>query len=132
MEKVVSQVELLSRPPGLEACFDLIAQADEAAPSAAFGGAIRDADCGAYYGWEASRIKDYDIRVWLPADNHEARVAAFAARLGAAAGTEVQVVPSAGSGRPRYCLLYRGLDLDISIRPPVNNSLAVARVAIDR
>lgn len=118
-------------PPQIDHCFDVLREADPDAPFALFGGAVRDADYAAYHG-EYRPVNDYDLRVWLPGDAHEERVREYVARLGGLAATPVREVPSAGTGRIRYCLDYRGAEMDVSIRTPVTTSLAVARVAIER
>lgn len=71
---------------------------------ALFGGAPRDADLGI-------TPNDYDIRVWLDDD----KAVVFLSRL--RAKVQVQEVPSLGTGRIRYCFEYRGVKVDLSIRP---------------
>lgn len=131
MEKSVEQIALAAQPPDLQTCFDLLQAADPTAPFALFGGAVRDAHYAAHWGLP-SQLNDYDIRVWLPEDGHEARTETFVRRLGEAAGTAVEHRPSAGTGRIRYYLTLGRLELDVSIRTPALTSLAVARVAIER
>lgn len=131
MQKAINQIELAAAPPALDQCFSLLREADPEAPFALFGGVIRDTDYAAYHG-EPRPVNDYDLRVWLPEDDHEARMQEFVAHLGAAAGTAIRETPSAGTGRIRYCLNYHGAEMDVSVRPPVTSSLAVATVAIER
>jgi hypothetical protein len=138
MEKIIEQIELAAQPPGTEACFDLICEIVPEAPFALFGGAVRDAHYSATYPQEPPRINDYDIRVWLPEDDHEVHTKEFVQRLGAFSGSEVEYRPSAGTGRIRYYLTWEGIELDISVRKPEivvpsnSTSLAVARVALER
>lgn len=90
---------------------------------ALFGGAPRDADLGI-------EPNDYDIRVWLNDD----RAVVFLSRL--RAKVEVHEVPSQGTGRIRYCFDYRGVKVDLSIRPIpdyyLGRYIPVAAVARER
>jgi|GEM_PF-1084746 len=133
MKKTVECVTLQAQPPGARECFELLREVDPGAPFALFGGAVRDAQYAAHWGVPA-RLNDYDIRVWLPEDEHKARTEDFVRRLGQVSGSEIEHKPSAGpSGRIRYYFtLGSGIELDVSVRPPATASLDVARVAIER
>ncbi len=120
MDKNIQPIELTGMPPAYQACFDVLAAADPDAPTLLFGGAVRDADYAAYHN-EQRPINDYDLRVLLPDDDHDERIAAFASRLAVAAGSEVRETPSAGTGRIRHCVsldLNRlgVVEMDVSIR----------------
>lgn len=104
--KTVSKINLSGTPPLLREIFNIISRAG-AKHYALFGGAIRDADYGAYHNAPRT-INDYDIRIWLPPEQEHA----FVTNL----GPDVRRVPSAGTGRIRYCLNYNGAELDISVR----------------
>jgi hypothetical protein len=132
MKKTIERVALDAEPPGLYDCFDLLREVAPETPFALFGGAVRDAHYAAHWGLP-SGLNDYDIRVWLPEDDHAAHTEAFVRRLGKISGGEVAYKPSAGTGRIRYyVILEEGTELDISVRNPANTSRAVASVAIDR
>jgi hypothetical protein len=144
MQKIIRPAILSARPPALESCFDILRTTDPHAPFALFGGAVRDTDYAAFHGI-AAHVNDYDLRVWLPTDDHEERKLEFVARLGTLAHTAIREVPSAGTGIIRYRLDYRGAEMDVSIRPPVTyirdvniqtasaDNLSVgSRVAIER
>ena len=118
MQKIIRPAILAAQPLVLEASFDLLRETNAEAPFALFGGAVRDTDYAAFHGLE-SQVNDYDIRVWLPEDDHEERKREFVARLGMLAGTAIREVPSAGTGVIRYCLDYRGVELDVSVRRPL-------------
>ncbi|MET1033339.1 MAG: hypothetical protein ABWX94_02465 [Candidatus Saccharimonadales bacterium] len=133
MNKIIQQIEPAGYPPALDHCLEVLHRTDAVAPFAVFGGAPRDADYAAYHETE-SRLNDYDVRVWLPGDDHEERARQFVSRLGIAANTFIERVPSAGTFIVRYCLSYKGADMDVSIRtqppcsPHVIESPAVERV----
>lgn len=131
MQKTIQQIELLAEPPDIEQCFDILSAADPEAPFALFGGAPRDADYAARHS-EDRPVNDYDLRVWLPEADHEERIRQFTSRIGSIARTEVREVPSAGTGRIRYCLNVNGAEMDVSIRHLPGIALAVASVAIER
>jgi hypothetical protein len=135
MKKRIERVTLLAQPPGTNECLELMHEVDPEAPFALFGGAVRDAHYAACHRLP-SRLNDYDIRVWLPNDEHQARTEAFVRRLGKVSGSEIEHKPSAGpNGHNRiryYFTMSSGIELDVSVRTPANTSLAVARVAIDR
>ena len=131
MFKTVQQIELCAEPPDVERCFDILSQTDPEAPFALFGGAARDADYAAHYN-EDRPVNDYDLRVWLPEEDHDERIRQFTSRMGIVARTEIREVPSAGTGRIRYCLNVNGAEMDVSIRPMPRISLAIASVAIER
>ena len=95
MKKRIERVTLLAQPPGTNECLELMHEVDPEAPFALFGGAVRDAHYAAYRG-TPSRLNDYDIRVWLPNDEHQARTEAFVRRLGEVSGSEIEHKPSAG------------------------------------
>lgn len=120
MEKNIQPIDLIGTPSAYQACFDVLAAAEPEAPVVLFGGAPRDADYAAYYR-EQRPINDYDLRILLPDDNHEERIEAFAAALGAAAGSAVREVPSAGTGRIRHCVALevsstQTIEMDVSVR----------------
>ena len=127
-------IELLNTPPLLDECFQLLEDSG-AVHFALFGGAIRDADYSARYN-KLCQIKDYDLRVWLPADEHEQHLQAFIKRLEQNSGFSIQETPSLGTGKIRYCLDYNGVEFDISVRPiPAtwqNKAIPPEAVAIDR
>ena len=126
MDRDIRPVTLYGTPPLLRPVFNRLARAG-AVHFALFGGAVRDADYAARHG-ENRPINDYDIRVWLPPEQE----AAFVRRL----GPGVRRVPSAGTARIRYCLAFRGTELDISVRPlPASwtgGAVPPGAVAIDR
>lgn len=136
MPKNIHEVGLTAYPSQVVRSFDILREAGSRSLGetafiafALFGGAPRDADYAAYYGME-SRVNDYDLRVWLPEDYHEERVADFVTNLGDVAHAEIRPTPSAGTGRIRYCLDVNGMEMDVSIRPGV--AYSVAEVAISR
>jgi hypothetical protein len=131
MGKIIERVILDAQPPGINDCFALLHEVAPEAPFALFGGAVRDAHYAAYWG-VPPQLNDYDVRVWLPADEHEAHTEAFVRHLGEVSGSEIEHKPSAGTGRIRYYFAMGGIELDVSVRKPVTTSLAVARVAIER
>ena len=131
MKKNIEQVSLDAQPPGTNDCFDLLREAAPGAPFALFGGAVRDTHYAAHWG-TPSRLNDYDLRIWLPEDEHEARTRMFVRRLGEISGSEIEHKPSAGTGRIRYYFTMGDMELDVSVRTPATTSLAVARVAIER
>lgn len=133
MKKNVEEITLQAKPPGINDCFELLREVAPEAPFALFGGAVRDTHYAAY--WDGpSQLNDYDIRVWLPEDEHKARTEAFVRHLGEVSGNEIEHKPSAGpSGRIRYYLTMRSdIELDVSVRTPATTSLAIASVAIER
>lgn len=111
----VTPVTLAGVPPQLDAVFDLLKTAG-AEWFALFGGAVRDADYAAYH-HKSVTIKDYDLRIWFTLDDFDNQTALFIKKLNALTGEEVKLVPSAGTGRIRYVILYKETELDISIRP---------------
>ena len=128
------QLELEGVPPQLAECFQLLKKSG-ACHFALFGGAIRDADYAARNN-KPLVIKDYDLRVWLPKENHETHLITFIEKLGIVSGEPIEMVPSLGSDRFRYGLNYKGIELDISVRPIPdkfqNASITSEDVAIDR
>lgn len=131
MLKTIQQIELHAQPLDVAQCSEILSETDPEAPFALFGGAARDADYGACH-HEDRPVTDYDLRVWLPKHDHEERVLQFVTRMEEVAGTEVREVPSAGTGRIRYCLNVNGAEMDVSIRHLPEIALAVASVAIER
>jgi hypothetical protein len=108
-------IQLKGTPPQLQGCFDLL-RAAGAEHFALFGGAIRDADYAARHS-EIRPAKDYDLRVWLPAEGYEHHLLLLIRNLGALSGVDIRETPSAGTGRIRYCLDYCDVELDVSVRP---------------
>lgn len=131
---IVSPINLVGQPPLLHDLFKLLKDAG-VEYFALFGGAVRDANYAAYYD-KAVKINDYDVRVWLPEDVFEAAQTGFLSRLAKIANTDIREVPSAGTGRIRYCLTFQQAEIDISIRPIASSSPKYkplpAAVAIDR
>jgi hypothetical protein len=140
MQKDIQPTELAGMPIAYQACFDVLAEAAPGAPVVLFGGSVRDADYAAYYR-EPRPIKDYDLRILLPDDNHAERIAAFAAALAVAARNDVREVPSPGTERIRHCVdLDLGnlgiVDMDVSVRKastiPNLHSEGIAALAKER
>lgn len=71
---------------------------------ALFGGAPRDSDLG-------REVNDYDIRVWMSDEKVPTFLALLRGRV------NVTDTPQKGSDRIRYCFDYRGVKVDLSIRP---------------
>lgn len=132
-EKKVVAIKLSALPPCLPEIFKRLTKAGSSA-SALFGGAVRDADLEAL--WGVSRpIKDYDLRCWLPPS--VSRDSEWEARFGLALmaafeGSSMMMKPSAGTGRLRHVLTWRGIELDISARPRPNAASTSAEVACER
>ncbi|MHB1948574.1 MAG: hypothetical protein ACYCQI_10740 [Gammaproteobacteria bacterium] len=130
----VRRIELLAQPPLTHACFELL-KAAGATHYALFGGSIRDADYAKRYHQDRP-IKDYDIRVWLPAENYEQHEKSFVVKLAEVANTKIVEVPRPVTGGVRHCLYLNGVELDISLKPIPdrfkNKNIPVEAVAIDR
>jgi hypothetical protein len=71
---------------------------------ALFGGAIRDTCLD-------KPIKDYDVRGWVENQEEERRILASLKN----AGYDVREVPSAGTGRIRYCFKFSGSEVDLTL-----------------
>jgi hypothetical protein len=117
MGKQVQRIDLEAIPILLPEIFARLRKAG-ASCSAVFGGAARDTDLSALWGAERP-IKDYDMRCWLPPtvfflDDWEAGFGL--ALMGAFEGSSLAMEPSAGTGRLRHVIRWRGLELDISAR----------------
>ena len=93
MDKIIQPIELTAQPTALGPCFDVLTATDGDAPIALFGGAVRDADYAAYHG-EPRPVNDYDLRVLLPDEDHDARVREFVVKLGRVARSTIREVPS--------------------------------------
>ncbi len=133
MKKSIERITLQAQPPGINDCFELLREVAPESPFALFGGAVRDAEYAAH--WRTPlELNDYDVRIWLPEDEHEARTEDFVRLLGQVSGSEIEHKSSAGpSGRIRYYFtMSSGIELDVSVRKPATPSLTVARVAIER
>jgi len=127
-------VQLKGYPPCMVECFQLLRAADVQHFSL-FGGAVRDADYSARHN-QCRPIKDYDIRVWLPTADYAQHLEAFIKMLANVSNVTIEEVPSLGTNRIRHCLTYKGVELDISVRPTPeefkNHLVPVEAVAIDR
>lgn len=121
-------------PPRMHECFALLRKAG-ADYFALYGGAVRDADYAGRHK-KPMKIKDYDIRVWLPAENYQKNLDAFVSKLAQAAGTVVCEETAPGTDRIRYCFNFKDTEIDISVRPvPAlykNRDIPVEAVAVDR
>jgi hypothetical protein len=131
--KAARPVDLAARPEHLEEIFQRLAQAG--APVAAlFGGAARDADLGAL--WDSPRvIKDYDLRCWLDPSfmaEPDWERSFGAALLSAFEGSTLRMAPSAGTGRLRHALDWRGVELDVSARALPKPESTPRDCAVDR
>lgn len=134
--KQARAVELAVLPPLLPEVFERLARAGSKA-SALFGGAARDADLSALWGVRRDP-KDYDLRCWLAPgfmlrSDWEARFGL--ALLGAFEGSSLAMAPSAGTGRLRHAIAWRGLELDVSAgalpRPGAGSADAARERALD-
>lgn len=114
-EPDTQKIMLAGTPPLLTPVFEGLVRAG-ATHFALFGGAIRDADYSARHGVNRP-VKDYDIRIWLPAADIENQTQTLVENLQDAFNTTARLTPSAGTGRIRYCFDFGGSELDISIRP---------------
>lgn len=95
---------------------------------ALFGGAVRDAEYNARHDAKIP-IKDYDIRIWIGETENQFQILNT---LDAAFGVKFEMIPSAGTGRLRYCAIFNGTEIDISVRQMSINSLLPRAVAIER
>lgn len=113
-------------------CFQLLRTAG-ATYFALFGGAVRDADYAKRHN-EIRTIKDYDLRVWLDPTAYEENLQHFIKNLVSQAKTAMTEVSSPGTDKIRYCLNYKNIELDISVRPiPAEfKEIPLSAVAIDR
>jgi hypothetical protein len=102
-------------PKQMERCFGLL-KAAGAEYFALFGGAIRDTDYANRHSGKCN-IKDYDIRIWLPASDHDKHIEVFLTKLADMANVTIEKLPSPGTGKIRYCFNYQGVEVDVSIRP---------------
>lgn len=130
--KSIQEVQLAGQPPLLREIFNLV-HAAGAEFYANFGGAPRDADYAARRDQEP-KINDYDLRIWLDERNFEERSQAFVNALERLSGETIRTDSSPGTGRPLYRFTYKGIDLDISVRPmPLSEkTFAPEAVAIER
>lgn len=129
--RISTPVALAGRPPLTETAFSFL-KAAGATHFALFGGSIRDADYAVRHK-QPRAIKDYDLRIWLPAENYDAHLKSFIAKLASVSDMAIEEMPSAGTGRIRYGLNLKGAELDISVRPIHNlSSLPLSAVAKDR
>jgi hypothetical protein len=133
-KSAVQRIELLAQPPLTKKCFELL-EAAGATHYALFGGSIRDADYAKRYTQDRP-IKDYDIRVWLPAEEYEQHEKNFVAKFAEVANTKIIEVPRPVTGGVRHCLYLNDVELDISLKPIPerfkNKFIPVEAVAIDR
>jgi hypothetical protein len=138
VEKIILQppqkIQLKAYPPKIKICFDLLNSAG-GEYYALFGGAIRDADYAARH--QANlQIKDYDIRLWLPADNFAEHEKNFLHTLSTIGKTLITSQACPGTNHLHYCFDFQEIELDLSIRPiPAsfqNKIVPVEAVAIDR
>lgn len=100
---------------------------------ALFGGALRDADLGAYWA-EPRAIKDYDVRLWMPIGSLSgAWEQSLAKRISEVfEGAVVELTPSAGTGRLRHVAFWQGIEMDISAREAPAGKLIKGACAMDR
>lgn len=134
MNKTIDRIELAAQPPHIQDCFEILREAAPGAPFALFGGAVRDAHYAAYWDKPSKldELNDYDLRIWMPEDNHAEHTRAFVERLGEVAGRDVEYRPSLGTGAIRYYLTFPGvMEMDVSVRTP-KGALRTASVAIER
>lgn len=119
-------------PPLWPNCITLLSAAG-ANHFALFGGAVRDADYAIRNG-KVYKPKDYDIRVWLKTENYEDNLEQFLLKLRRISQTPIDIVPSPGTNKVRYCFMYQGVELDISIRakPVFVNGSSAEAIAKDR
>ena len=109
----------ISQPPGWSDISRLL-KAHGAELYALFGGAIRDTDLGV-------PVNDYDVRVWMNLDDSLRFLNSLKQSV------NIRETPSAGTGRIRYCFIWNGYAVDLSIRPiPLDCSSALEVVAIER
>jgi len=102
----------LDIPSYTQKCFQLLELAG-AKHYTLFGGAVRDHN----YKDKFIEIKDYDFRVWLPAENYDNHLKKFITFLELYTNIQVSETPSIGSKHIRYCFIWNGIDMDISVRP---------------
>lgn len=124
-------IVLADTPPLLYECFELLHQCD-AQYFACFGGAIRDADYAKRHN-KPCNINDYDIRVWFLAHQYDRQLEVFLKKL--KNQHAVDEVPSLGNDQIRYCITYKGVELDISVRPApkeYNSFIPLEAVARER
>lgn len=130
MSKEIRPITLTAIPTRLDECFEVMQKAG-AEQFALFGGAVRDTDYAAYYGREP-RIKDYDMRVWLPPEEYDEHMRKFVVNLGRVAASPVREVPAGGTPHMRYCFDLGDTEMDVSVRPIKDGAVLLAGAAIDR
>ena len=127
-------IQLKGYPPLMEECFKLL-RSTGAEYFALFGGAVRDADYAARHNLP-SRIKDYDLRVWLSAADYKQQCEAFLNALSFLTQTNVSPVACPGTDKVHYIIPLSSTELDISIRPIPdsfkNGNVPAEAVALDR
>jgi hypothetical protein len=124
----VIEVALLGEPPLAREIFKTLKEAGFE-QAAIFGGAARDADCSAAWGTVVP-IRDYDVRVWMPAGMTEFEAVG---RVERAFGVSSRAEASLGTGRPRCCFEIDGVEIDLSLRhAPESATDGPAAAAIDR
>ena len=130
----VSLIKLSAYPPFMQRCFDLLETAG-AHHYALFGGAIRDADYMARH-QQPHAIKDYDLRIWLPKEDFQTHLSSYLQTLGSLTKSTIHPIPCPGTDEVHYCIVYEGIELDISVRPiPAQYeglSVPIEAVACDR
>jgi hypothetical protein len=131
--KSIEEIKPLNYPTLMLESFELLKFAG-AEYFALFGGAVRDADYGAYHN-QVREAKDYDFRIWLPNSNYDTQAKEFINQLAAKANAGITEI-SADNYKLRYSLNFKGVELDISIRPIPRSfehkPLLIESVAIDR
>jgi hypothetical protein len=126
-------ISLAAYPSQMKACFEFLYHIG-VKHFAIFGGAVRDTDYAAYHA-KKIKVKDYDIRIWLPSDHYESHLQAFIDQLVLYTKADIKKVPCGGTNIS-YCFMYQETEFDISIRPIpqdyANKPVPLGAVAIDR